>query len=159
MQCPLTGNAFKFYCAQRAFALIRMTHVSRVQGVIVAAPVFAATGSRWKAMGIAIASVRLLNLLRNSVPQSTAQGLSVVVTLAFSCIAMTLSDHVQLIRTMVLVSRGLTYQTPSLSIGRAAGIIRAAGRADCAALRKPAADAPAPALHARLCGRHHGESL
>ena len=29
-----------------------------VQGVIVAAPVFAATGSRWKAMGIAVASVR-----------------------------------------------------------------------------------------------------
>ena len=28
------------------------------EGVIVAAPVFAATGSRWKAMGIAVASVR-----------------------------------------------------------------------------------------------------
>ena len=33
--------------------------VSRLwQGVIVAAPVFAATGSRWKAMGVAVASVR-----------------------------------------------------------------------------------------------------
>ncbi len=29
-----------------------------MQGVIVAAPVYAATGSRWKAMGIAVASVR-----------------------------------------------------------------------------------------------------
>ena len=88
---------------------MRMIHVSRVQGVIVAAPVFAATGSRWKAMGIAIASVRLLDIIRNFVPQSTAQGLSVVVTLAFICIAMTLSVHVQLIRTIGLVSRGLTF--------------------------------------------------
>lgn len=32
------------------------THVI-LQGVIVAAPVYAATGSRWKAMGIATASV------------------------------------------------------------------------------------------------------
>ena len=30
-----------------------------MQGVIVAAPVYAATGSRWKAMGIATASVSL----------------------------------------------------------------------------------------------------
>ena len=29
-----------------------------LQGVIVAAPVYAATASRWKAMGIALASVR-----------------------------------------------------------------------------------------------------
>lgn len=52
-----------------------MTDVSRVQGVIVAAPVFAATGSRWKAMGIAIASVRLLDLIRNSAPPLTARVL------------------------------------------------------------------------------------
>jgi len=40
----------------------RRDRLSRAQGVIVAAPVYAATGSRWKAMGIAVASVRALPL-------------------------------------------------------------------------------------------------
>lgn len=35
-----------------------------VQGVIVAAPVYAATGSRWRAMGIAVASVGALSYSR-----------------------------------------------------------------------------------------------
>ena len=41
--------------AKRTYAL--ETSEQRLQGVIVAAPVYAATGSRWKAMGIATASV------------------------------------------------------------------------------------------------------
>ena len=40
----------------------RRDRLLRAQGVIVAAPVYAATGSRWKAMGIAVASVRALPL-------------------------------------------------------------------------------------------------
>ena len=40
------------------------TGTSQAQGVIVAAPVYAATGSRWKAMGIAVASVRPLRGFR-----------------------------------------------------------------------------------------------
>lgn len=36
---------------------------AEMQGVIVAAPVYAATGSRWKAMGIATASVSRRHLL------------------------------------------------------------------------------------------------
>ena len=37
----------------------RLTQLHLMQGVIVAAPVYAATGSRWKALGISVASVSL----------------------------------------------------------------------------------------------------
>ena len=42
----------------RSIGRCQVARLSRAQGVIVAAPVYAATGSRWKAMGIAVASVQ-----------------------------------------------------------------------------------------------------
>ena len=42
---------------------IRLSATVALQGVIVAAPVYAATGSRWKAMGIATASVSFKSTL------------------------------------------------------------------------------------------------
>jgi hypothetical protein len=51
------------------------TPVSPLQGVIVAAPVYAATGSRLKAMGIAVASVHsLLHPLHALVCAASALG-------------------------------------------------------------------------------------
>lgn len=43
-----------------------LENLSMLQGVIVAAPVYAATGSRWKAMGTALASVRLERTCTNT---------------------------------------------------------------------------------------------
>ena len=54
------------------------------EGVIVAAPVYAATGSRWKAMGIAVASVRAPTALSLCQTHS-APMISSSATVAASC--------------------------------------------------------------------------
>ena len=48
-------------CRPAVIITVNLETLWRLQGVIVAAPVYAATGSRWKALGISIASVSTLH--------------------------------------------------------------------------------------------------
>ena len=171
-----------------------------------AAPVYAATGSRWKAMGIAIASVRLPYLLvLQDIICVCSQGChsalvatkaacpvgALLLTLAnmrggpcYAIIAVAIIAHTLLVycpggqsrqgvirldpactcaangrHPDILVQQLMTWSADTSIAGRAAGPVGAAGRADCAALCAPAADAPAPPPHAGVCGRHHGQRL